>query len=231
MGDLSWNPCTWTPSNIAESAVEGLSGSEFLGDLAGAGLSFMTGDVLGGLDQVADGLDNVASFLGDSRVIDAAKDAFLGSVDSPSDCGCIDWAGWGDEEPTEITQGGSGKPNETAGSGDVKDLDLSGLSLEEMVFTLLMAAIKDKQGEVRDLAKESAGAQKDLKAGRDKLKGLSGDAKEAAQNDLDTKTDARDNSNRKLQMANDQLKEMSQLLTGLMSSMNQMNSSVIQNIR
>lgn len=61
---LSLNPMTWTPSNLAETVVEGITGSEAAGDIAGLFGAAMTGDILGVASQTFDLGGNVISGFG-----------------------------------------------------------------------------------------------------------------------------------------------------------------------
>ena len=64
MGDLSWNPTSWTPSNLAEEAVEFMTGSEVAGDVAGLATAWITGDAMGIASQAGDLGQNVMAGAG-----------------------------------------------------------------------------------------------------------------------------------------------------------------------
>lgn len=138
MGDFSiTNPSTWSLGNLAETAAETLTGSEFLGDVVGAGVSFMTGDVFGGMDNVSDGLQNVGQFLSDPRVAQAASDAFgTGSTPKPEQC-----------------------PVQQEGTAGGKEGVEGGGSLEDRIFALLMKLLEKKEGEVEGKLKDLEGAE------------------------------------------------------------------------
>lgn len=217
MSDLSLNPLTWTPSNLAEAAVQGLTGSEFAGDVAGAIFGFATGDVFGGAEQVFDGADNVGGFLGavGGAVAQAADQYFgTGSVSSPSQCQLPN-TGWDPIKPIETQQTQETKPTYTQQSSDpLSGLDLSKMSLEEAIFMILAKLIDEKRGEVKDKVDKIAKADKEGKV--DMGGGESMDKETALQ---------------KLQFEQNQLQQMTTLLSGMMASFNQMNQSIIQNIR
>lgn len=215
--DLSWNPCTWTPSNLAEAAVETLTGSEFAGDIAGAVLGFCTGDIFSGYEQLADGLDNVAGFLGDSRVGDAADDWFgSGTVKSPDKCPCTDtgweWPPITDNAPPSTTPTTTPTTDATGGSGGL-GIDLGSMSLEDAIMILLSKIISDKRKDVRDK----------LDNIESKSKMSVADQEAAGFNKQDEMT--------LMQRDMNELQQMTSLMTNMMSTMHQMNQGIIQNIR
>ena len=210
--DLSLNPLSWTPSNLAEAAVQGLTGSEFAGDVAGAVFGFASGDVFGGVEQVADGLDNVGGFLNSvAGAVSQAADQYFGSgaVSSPSQCSqtCpTHCPGWQDQKPVDS------KPMDY-GTDPLAGIDLSKMSLEEAIFTILAKLIDEKRKGVKDKVDSIAKAGKD---GKLNIDGQEMDKQTAMQ---------------KLQFDQQQLQQMTTLLSNMMSNFHQMNQSIIGNIR
>lgn len=216
MADFSIaNPSSWSLGNIAEAATESLTGSEFLGDMVGAGVSFFSGDMVSGFDNVMDGFENVASFLSDPRVGDAASDAFgFGSSPSPASVTdakvCPDKAEMG-EAAEEGTLAGSDSIPTNPGYGggsvgsDTGPIGSSG-SLEDRIFALLMKLIEKKEGD---------------------LEARLGDAEAAGEKGGNSEKIAM----QKMQKANSELSAMNQMTTNLMQSFNQSRMAVIRNIR
>ena len=209
MGDFSiCNPSTWSLGNIAETATETLTGSEFLGDVVGAGVSFFTGDMISGFDNVVDGLENVVDFITDPRIADAASDAFgTGSTPSPTSCtppptGCAPPA---QTEAPATTQAPTGSEIAAGGynSGDTS-ISSGGGSLEDRIFALLMKLLEKKEGDVEDRLEDAE-------------KGSGGESE---------KTDMH-----KLQKANSELSALNQLTTNILQSFNDSRMAVIRNIR
>ncbi|MHC4393667.1 MAG: hypothetical protein ACYS22_20415 [Planctomycetota bacterium] len=134
--DLSLNPASWSLGNIAEFAAEKLTGSEFIGDIVGAGVSYMTGDICGAAENAMDAGENVMSFLSDPRLGDALSDAFgIGSTPDPEQCPIC-----------SIGCGGAGGAGGTQGG-----------SLEDRIFALLMKCLEKAEGEVeKNLEKAEA---------------------------------------------------------------------------
>lgn len=93
---LSLNPMTWTPSNLAETVVEGITGSEGAGDVAGLFTAAMTGDILGVLSQGADLTGNVVGGFGRfaEGVWNAGKQGFA-EFSNPGQCYSPDFGRFG----------------------------------------------------------------------------------------------------------------------------------------
>jgi len=214
---LSLNPMSWTPSNLAESAVEFVTGSEAAGDIAGLWMAGATGDVKGLAEQSADLGQNIAA--GGKKLLEgfcsALKDAFQvfsnpGAVKPPEASQC-QAPGYADGTPASQTDTGavgnsSGPGAPTVGSGSESDIDkmLDGPgSIEDKIFALLMHLQKEKKGEVADKMKS--------------MKGMKGDD--------------RADMLQELQKSTGELSQLTQLTTGLMQNFKQMKDSVIQNIR
>src|SRR5437867_7123165 len=91
MSDLSWNPTSWTPSNLAEGLSDAIGLPEAVADMVGMGVAGLTGDAAGMIDQAGDLGDNVlkgAEAFG-KGMLQAAKDgvkAFLnpGGCEQPN---------------------------------------------------------------------------------------------------------------------------------------------------
>jgi len=211
MGDLSWNPTSWTPSNLAEEAVEFISGSEAAGDVAGLAAAWLTGDMLGVAGQAGDLGTNVLA--GGSKLLEgfgkAAQDAFQvfsnpGAVATPSQSGCT-CTGYADGETTSNTDTGTiggSTPSSTGNvDGDINSILQGGGSLEDKIFAVLMLLQKEKKDQVEKKIGNLGNTQ-------DKEKNL-----------------------QELQKSTGELSQLTQLTTGLMNNFKQMKDSVIQNIR
>lgn len=208
MGDLSWNPTSWTPSNLAEEAVEFISGSEAAGDVAGLAAAWLTGDMLGVAGQGMDLGTNILA--GGSTLLEgfgkAAKDAVQnfsnpGSINSPSQDD-YSYGGYGDGEATSSTDTGSfGTGGLSSTDGDINSILQGGGSLEDKIFAVLMLLQKEKKDQVEKKIGNLGNTQ-------DKEKNL-----------------------QELQKSTGELSQLTQLTTGLMNNFKQMKDSVIQNIR
>ena len=214
---LSLNPMSWTPSNLAESAVEFVTGSEAAGDVAGLLMANMTGDVAGVADQGMDLGENVVA--GGKKLLEgfgnALKDAFQvfsnpGAVKQP-DAAQAPTEGYKPGEATGPNDTGAignpptGQTGETGKTDGASFADsLKGMSLEDKIFAILMKLQEKKEGELDTLV----GGMGDKTA--DKL----------SQKDMVN-----------LQRIQSDLSQLSTLTTNLMNTFKQMKDSVIQNIR
>ncbi|MFC1705343.1 hypothetical protein ACFL59_00795 [Planctomycetota bacterium] len=211
--DLSLNPSSWTLGNLAEAAAEKLTGSEFIGDLAGGLVSYATFDFAGVVDQGIDASQNVGGFISDvATAVD--KNFGSGGTQAPNQCKPTDF-GFG-TDPTGKSKAASG-----GYTSDLANLNLDNMSIDEMIFALMMAAIKDKRNAIR-------GHADDLKALGKKHAGAIEGKDQAGATEV---SDEKDDVLRKLQKEQNSLSQMSQLLTNMMQSMHQMNQGIIQNIR
>jgi hypothetical protein len=222
MGDLSWNPSSWTVSNFAESAVEFVTGSEAAGDIAGLAGAWLTGDALGIASQAGDLGTNIVGGLGTlfGGVADAAKDAWKefsnpGSISqpNPSQCTCGGYPAGEASGPNDVGTVGQGA-GQTEGPGkgqpmtdaqldaQVNSILAGGGSIEDKIFAILMLIQKDKKNKVEGKLNELKGAKED-----------------------------KDVKLQELQKETGELSQMTQLTTNLMASFKQMKDSVIQNIR
>lgn len=217
MGDLSWNPSSWTVSNFAEAGVEALTGSEAAGDIAGMIGAYATGDVMGMADQGADVFDNVKAGVGAlvSGVRQGIEDGVAefnnpGSVGKPDQKKC----GGG------YAAGGAGEMPNVWQSEEDKELESimkGGGSIEDKIFRLMMKLQKDKRGEVEGKFKEYQAASKDGEGGAEGAGGAGGkDKSEVLQ---------------EMQKAAGELSQLVSLTTNMMGSFKQMKDAVIQNIR
>jgi len=231
MGDLSWNPSTWTPSNLAEELVEGLTGSEGLGDVAGLWAAGATGDVKGVADQSYDLGDNVGKGLGKfvEGVWNAAKDAIEvfsnpGQVKPPSqNPGQVDGyappAGpdAGQVPPTDIgnmdtdsalgaEEGGKSVSDQIKDPNeDFSFLDSDKYSLEDKIFMLLMKLQKSQNEKIGN-----------------EMKGLKAKKAEGKAIESFDMTE--------LNRATNELSQLTTLSTNLMKLFKDMKDATIQNI-
>lgn len=213
---LSLNPMSWTPSNLAESAVEFVTGSEAAGDIAGLAAAYLTGDVKGIADQGMDIGENVVA--GGKKLLEgfgsALKDAFQvfsnpGAVKPPeaSQCQAPGYAGGTAASQNDTGVIGNPPASQTGGSGKTEGSfadSLKGMSLEDKIFAILLKLQEKKEGELDTLV----GGMGDKTA--DKL----------SQKDMVN-----------LQRIQSDLSQLSTLTTNLMNTFKQMKDSVIQNIR
>lgn len=234
MGDLSWNPSSWTVSNFAESAVEFVTGSEAAGDVAGLAGAWLTGDALGIASQAGDLGTNIMGGLGTlfDGVGKAAQDAWKefsnpGSIREPnaSQCTCGGYNAGEANGPHDT--GAFGGQSASQGIGGAGGLDAEidaimkgGGSIEDKIFALLMALQRDKKAKVGKAMDKFTQLTKDA--------GKAADSKADNQHELGADKDA---AMQAMQKEMGELSQLTQLASNLQSSFKQMKDSVIQNIR
>ncbi len=171
MSDLSWNPLTWTPSNLAEGLSDAIGLPEVVGDLVGGGVSLLTGDFAGAIDQGIDFAENVFA------AVSWDNDKFLhgpGGIPSP-DCKCCPPNTYPPGEPSGPTDMGPfqrlgkeideafglsptkkpGTTSQTGQAGGVGELEITGKeSVEELILKILLHLKKSAKARMQETALE-----------------------------------------------------------------------------
>jgi hypothetical protein len=176
MSDLSWNPLSWTPSNLAEGLSDAMGLPEVVGDLVGGGVSLLTGDFAGAFDQGIDFAENVFSAISwdNDKVLHGP-----GGAPSPDCCKCPE----GMYPPGEASDSQDIGPFQQLGaamdealglggsSGDDFQLGGGGLqitgkeSVEELILKILAHLKKEAKGDIEKLGKGLANISQQERAG------------------------------------------------------------------
>lgn len=239
---VSGMPASWKPSDLAESLVEGLTGSEGLGDIAGMAAAHFTGDAAGVAGQGQDLMENVGKGLMKfaEGVFNAAKDAVQvfsnpGAVKSPSQEATQGTGGYAPGEATGPTDtgvvgdppaaGGAQGAGQTEGAGGAEGSGgaegASGTDTQSQMNDL--DAILNDPGASLESKVFALLSKLQLKS-EGKLEGIvkkMGTGKDDKLNQKDM-TD--------LQRAQADVSQLTSITTSLLQGFKQMKDSIIQNI-
>jgi hypothetical protein len=226
---LSLNPASWSISNLAEAAVQGLTGNKGLADIAGLATAAFTGDVKGiaqhGKDLIGDVGRAAKAFTdGFSKAASDAVKAFSnpGAVGAPNVAGCK-CPGYSNS-PSNTSQTGMTPPKSISNlEGESLDsiLNNPGLSLESKIMFVLLKLQGEKRKEMKDRLKASV----DARQGGD---GATVDVKTGTGGT--TKVDAQ-GAQQLLQQSANELNELSQMSTNMLKLFHDMKMATISNIR
>lgn len=220
MSDLSLNPSSWTLGNLAEGLSDAVGLPEVVGDILGGGVSLMTGDFGGAIDQASDFGENVVA--GAQAAYQAGKDAFL---HGPGGCSSPNQA--------EAPSGGYGA-GQANGPEDTGMPTTGGGSLEDQIFAMLLK-LQTKQQE-RVLAKgtqmqgKAEAAEKADKARSDAAAGGGTPGTPAEAPAPGGSVMDQGDSQQLTKMSND-LKALQDLTTNLLAMFHDAKKNSIQNIR
>ncbi len=251
MSDLSWNPLTWTPSNLAEGLSDAIGLPEVVGDLVGGGVSLLTGDFAGAIDQGIDFAENVFA------AVSWDNDKFLhgpGGIPSP-DCKCCPPNTYPPGEPSGPTDMGPfqrlgkeideafglsptkkpGTTSQTGQAGGVGELEITGKeSVEELILKILLHLKKSAKARMQETALELKALSDQQNQIGQQMKGLTVDRNEGElrglQQDMDRLGRDKDDLNFKLQQATNDFNDLNKLLTNIADLFHQARGAAIDKI-